>query len=458
MAMQQLQAQLSGSLLLPDSAGYEQTRRGWNRSIDHHPALILVAHDAQDIALGVRYAREAGLGVAVQLTGHGIQQPADDGLLIVTSAMTAVRLDAQARTARIEAGAIWQHVLDQATPHGLAPLLGTSPHVGVIGYTLGGGIGWLARGYGLAADSVRWIEIVTADGQLRRASPAEHSDLFWGLRGGGGNFGVVTAMEFNLYPVATIYGGNLIYPAELAPGALRFFRDWIKTVPDKLTSSIAILKYPPLPQLPEEVRGKTQVMVRAAFAGVASEGAALIQAWLDWHAPVGNTFGEMPFAAIGTVNNDPLEARAVYGSNELFDELSDTAIDVIVQYATSSASPLTFSELRHASGAIAHVDPTANAIGNRDAQLYFQVGGMTPTPEARAAVEAYIGQYKGELRPHLRGGVYLNFMMGNEARQRARDAYLPGSYQRLLELKARYDPENMFRYSYQLVEPELSEA
>src|SRR5262249_46186546 len=160
----------------------------------------------------------------------------------VTSEMTAVQLDAQARTARIEAGATWQHVLDQATPHGLAPLLGTSPHVGVIGYTLGGGMGWLARRYGFAADSVRWIEIVTADGQLRRASSVEHSDLFWGLRGGGGNFGVVTAMEFALYPVATIYGGNLTYPAELAGSALRFFRDWIKAVPDELTSSIAILK------------------------------------------------------------------------------------------------------------------------------------------------------------------------------------------------------------------------
>src|SRR5688572_24789230 len=156
MSTQQLQQELTGGLLLPHDPRYEEIRRGWNRTIDQRPALILLAHNAQDIALGLRYAREAGLGISVQLTGHGIQHPADDGLLIVTSAMTAVQIDAQARTARVEAGALWQHVLDQATPHGLAPLLGTSPHVGVVGYTLGGGIGWLSRRYGFAADSVRW--------------------------------------------------------------------------------------------------------------------------------------------------------------------------------------------------------------------------------------------------------------------------------------------------------------
>jgi FAD/FMN-containing dehydrogenase len=450
MSTQQLQQELTGGLLLPDDPRYEEIRRGWNRTIDQRPALILLAHNAQDIALGLRYAREAGLGISVQLTGHGIQHPADDGLLIVTSAMTAVQIDAQARTARVEAGALWQHVLDQATPHGLAPLLGTSPHVGVVGYTLGGGIGWLSRRYGFAADSVRWIEIVTADGQLRRASPTKNSELFWGLRGGGGNFGVVTAMEFDLYPVATFYGGNLIYPAELASPVLRFFRDWTATAPDELASSIALMKYPALPQLPEEIRGKKQVLVRAVFAGDAAAGARLIQPWLDWQAPASNTFQQMPFAAIGTVNNDPVEPRAAYGSNELFDTLSDEALDLMVRYTFDDTSPLIFSELRHAGGAIARGDADASPVGNRDASFYLLVNSAAPTPEARTALQSYIQQYKAELQPYLQGGVYQNFLMGDEARQRTQDAYTPDVYRRLRALKTQYDPENLFRYSYQL--------
>lgn len=457
-SVDQLQNQVRGSVLLPDDTLYEEMRRGWNLAIDQHPALILVAANAQDIVAGVRYAREAGLGVAVQLTGHGTQHPADGNLLIVTSRMASVHVDAEARTVRVEAGVIWKQVLDQATQYGLAPLLGSSPHVGVVGYTLGGGIGWLARRYGLAADSVRWMDLVTADGVLRRASPTEHSDLFWGLRGGGGNFGVVTAMEFDLYPVPTIYGGHLIYPAEVAGETLRFFRDWIQTVPDELTSSIAIHTFPPLPQLPEAIRGKTVVLVRAAFAGEAATGAALMQPWLDWRAPISNTFHEMPFSDIATISNDRVDPMPGYGSSEMFDDLSDDAIDAIVRYATDSASPLTFTELRHAGGAITRVPTNTNAIGNRDAWLSMRIGAMAPTPEAYGAIEGYVRRFKGELQPYLRGGVYLNFMGGSEARTRIRDAYLPETYERLIALKAKYDPENVFRFSYSLSAPGLTDA
>jgi FAD/FMN-containing dehydrogenase len=458
MSTEKLQAQLAGSLLLPGSADYEETRRGWNLSFDHRPAAILMPQTAQDIALGVYYAHEAGLGVAVQLTGHGTQQPADDSLLIVTRAMNAVHVDPAARTARIEPGAIWQHVLDQATPHGLAPLLGTSPHVGVVGYTLGGGLSWLGRRYGFAADSVRWIELIGADGQLRRASPTEHSELFWGLRGGGGNFGVVTAMEFSLYPVATLYGGSLTYPGELAGQALRFFRDWTRRLPDEITSSCTILKYPALPQLPEHLRGQVVVVIHAACVGNAAQGTALIQPWLDWRAPIENAMREMPFAQIETISNDPVEPRAAYVSSEMFDTLSDVAIDTIASYTARSTSPLFFSELRHLGGAITRGDPGSSAVGNRDAQFYLRIAGPTPTAQARAATMAYIEQYKEELGPHRRGSVYLNFMMGDEARQRAQDAFPAESYRRLRELKARYDPENIFRYSYQLVEAALAEV
>ncbi|MBZ0284735.1 MAG: FAD-binding oxidoreductase [Anaerolineae bacterium] len=449
--VQQLQQQVIGRVLTPDNADYEQMRHGHNLSINQYPALILMARNAQDVVAGVRFAREAGLNIAVQSTGHGLQHPANDSLLIITSRMKGVQADFEARTVQVEAGVVWQEVLDVVTPHGLAPLLGSSPHVGVVGYSLGAGIGWLVRRYGFAGDSIRWIDVVTADGVLRRASPTENSDLFWGLRGGGGNFGVVTALAFDLYPVASIYGGSLTYSAEVIGEALRFFRDWIKTVPDELTSSIAIFKFPSLPQLPEAMRGKIQVVVRAAFVGDPTEGAAWIQQWVDWCAPVANTFRELPFSEIGAVSNDPVDAAPVYGSNETLNDLSDEAIDVVVRYATNSASPIMMMEFRHAGGAVTRVAPDANAIGNRDAQLFLQMGGMTPDDAARERMRAYIAEYRNAMQPYLRGGVYLNFMVGTEAQNRAKDAYLPENYERLVALKAKYDPDNVFRFTYQLV-------
>ncbi len=455
---QRLQQQVSGDVLSPQDTNYDQTRRGWNFAVDQSPALILIATNAQDVQAAVRFARAEGMGVGVQLTGHGMQQPADGNLLIVTSRMTGVRINPQTRTARVEAGVLWKQVVAKATEHGLAPLLGSAPHVGVVGYTLGGGIGWLARKYGLAADSVRSIDVVTADGVLRHASPAQNSDLFWGIRGGGGGFGVVTAMEFSLYPVTSLYGGGLMYPGELAREALRFYREWIKTLPDELTSSITLAKFPNVPQLPEAMRGKKLVIMRAAYAGDAAAGQALIQPWLSWHAPIGNAFRETPFAEVGTISNDPVNPTPSEHSNELLDELSDGAIDVIVRFMTDDQSPLMFTELRHAGGAIARVHAEANAIGNRDALLYMQMSGLALTPEMRTAVETGIQRYKDALQPYLRGNVYLNFLAGEEARRRAKDGYLPQTYERLVALKAKYDPQNLFRYSFQIAVPEVMEA
>lgn len=446
-----LKHQVMGNTFTPDEPGYNEILKRWRPGIEHHPALILVPETADDVVAGVRFARAAGLAVSVISTGHG-KYAADDSLLIVTTSMSAVQVDAEARTARAEAGALWRHVVEKAAPHGLAPLLGTAPHVGVVGYTLGGGIGWLARRYGLAADSVRSIEIVTPDGVLRRASATENSDLFWGLRGGGGNFGVVTALEFDLFPVATIYGGGITYPSEHAREALRFFRDWTKTVPDDMTSTFLILKFPSSPHLPEAMRGKTMVMMQAAFTGDPAEGEALIQKWLDWMPPLNNTFRTMPFSEIGTISNDPEGSPVVVGSSEMFDELSDEAIEAVIRYATDPTSPLMVSAFRHAGGAIKRVDPTSNAVGNRDAEYSMQMGGLVFSSEHYEASKAYMQQYKAALKPYVSGGVYLNFMTGEEPRRRVQDAYLPETYQRLVALKAKYDPENLFRFSYALAD------
>ncbi len=443
-----LRQKVMGSVLTRDDSRYEQTRRGWNLSINQYPALILVASDAADVAAGVQFARDNDMGIAVQSTGHGMLYPADDNLLIVTTLLSSVSIDPETQTARVGAGVIWNKVLNAAAEYGLAPLLGSSPNVGVIGYTLGGGMGWLARKYGLAADSVLAIEIVTPDGVQRRASTTENAELFWGLRGGGGNFGVVTAMEFKLYPVKTIYGGSITYPAENATDVLRFFSSWIETVPDELTASAVLVKFPDLPQVPEPMRGKKLISLEAAYVGDAADGAALIQQWLDWRMPIMNSFAEMPFTEVAKISNDPVEPLPSYSSGELLDDLSDDVIDVIVKFATDDRSPMIFNEIRHGQGAIASADRTANAIGNRDAKLYLRMGGVAPTSEVYQYMDAYVGEYKQALRPYLQGGMYLNFMDGGEASTRSRDAYTAGTYRRLGALKATYDPQNLFRYSF----------
>jgi FAD/FMN-containing dehydrogenase len=445
-----LEQRVSGEVFASDGAHYERLRRGWDLSVDQRPTLILAARDAADVAAGVRFAVEKGWGVGVQSTGHGVLYPADDSLLIVTSPMTNVQVDAGARTARVGAGVKWRQVLDAIAPTGLAALMGSSPDVGVVGYMLGGGIGWLSRRYGFGADSLRRIEVVTADGVLRQANSSENGDLFWGLRGGGGNFGVVTAMQFEIYPVPKVYGGNLIYPVDHARDALSRYRDWMATVPDELTSWLALIRFPR--QAPQPFREKTFVVLIAAFAGSAAEGESLIQPWLDWRTPMDNTFRELPFSEVGTLSRDPVEPTAMYCSSDMIDSLSDAAIDLIVERASDPGSSLSLHVLRHAGGAMARPPADAGAVGNRDAQMYLFMAGMAEGSEAAAAVRSEVQSYRAALAPHVRGGMWLNFMNGNgaEAKARIKEAYQADAHQRLLALKAKYDPSNTFRFSFQL--------
>jgi hypothetical protein len=396
------------------------------------------------------------LGVAVQSGGHGVVSPANQALLIVTHQLRQLEVDPENRRAWIGAGLKWGMVLAKTQEFGLAPLLGSSPDVGVVGYSLGGGMGWLARKYGLAADSVIAIELVTTKGELIRASQEQNPDLFWGLRGGGGGFGVVTGMEIQLYPVTTVYGGNLVYPVELAREVIARYRDWIADAPDELTSSFAIMNFPPIPAVPEFLRGKSVIMVRGCYSGPVEQGEALLQSWRDWKAPLIDDFKAMPFSQVASISNDPEDPSPGISSGAWLKDLSDGAIDTLLRYAVSvnGSSPLVATEVRHAGGKIARVDSQFNAFSNRDAALSLQVVGMTPTPEARRQVGQYIAQMKQALAPYLTGGVYINFLEGEEARQRTRDAYLPETYRKLQALKAKYDPENYFRFGFDI--PPLS--
>jgi FAD/FMN-containing dehydrogenase len=324
--------------------------------------------------------------------------------------------------------------------------------VGVVGYTLGGGMGWLARKYGLSADNVIYFEVVTADGRLIRVSQTENADLFWALRGGGGAFGIVTGMEIKLFPVTTVYGGNLYYPAEMAKEVIIRYREWIKDAPDELTSSFAIFNYPPIPQIPEPIRGKSFIQVRGLWSGDVEKGKELLKFWREWQAPAMDAWVEMPFAAAATVSNDPEAPTPGLTTSAWIRELSDEAIDTLIKYAVSvnGSSPLVVAEVRHAGGAISRVDPHSAAYGNRDAQHVLEMIAITPTPEAQHGFHHYANEVRKALAPALTGGVYMNFLEGHESRERVKQGFLPENFQRLTEIKAKYDPENYFSYGFNI--------
>jgi hypothetical protein len=444
-SLEDLQSRIQGTVLVPGDAGYDDARKAWNLSVDQHPAVIVLADSTADVVEAVCAARDADLGIAVQATGHGVARPANGCLLIITSQMTGVRVDTASQTAWVEAGAKWGVVLEKAQAVGLAPLLGSSPEVGAVGYTLGGGTGWLVRKYGLAVDSVRRFELVTADGRLLRASETENSDLFWGLRGGGGSFGVITGMEIQLHPVSTVYGGNAIYPAELAREVLTRYRDWIASAPDELSSGIALMNFPPLPFLPEFLRGRSVVIVHGCYCGPVEQGEGLFRTWNEWTAAIDNTFRVMPFSEVGTISNDPVDPLPGFNTGGWLRSLNDEAIDTLIEHgvAHGGPTPLVMTEVRHIGGAMARVDRQANAFGFRDATFLLNLVGVVPTQ-----MERLIGQFTRDLEPHLKEGVYINFLEGEDKWRRTREAYPPETYRRLMALKARYDPENRFRFSF----------
>lgn len=448
----ELQARIGGTVYTPDAPGYDDARRAWNLATQQHPAIIVAPQSVNDVVQAVRYANERDLTIAVQTTGHGVILPANDCLLLLTSALNTVRVNADARTARVGAGVQWGAALAQATPHGLAPTLGSSPGVGAVGYTLGGGFGWLGRKYGLSCDNVNWFEVVTAGGDIVRASADENADLFWALRGGGCNFGVVTEMEIRLHPVAHVYGGNLFYPPTMAAQVMARYREWIADAPQELTSSVVLMNFPPFPQVPEFLRGQSFVIVRGAYCGAPEEGEKVLRFWREWQTPSVDAFQTIPFAQIATVSNDPTDPLPGFSGGACLNDLSDDTIATLIQYALPQGGPplLVFCEVRHAGGAIQNIDPASAAYSNREQELLLSLIAATPTPEAHAAVTAHVAAMKRALGAHLNAAVYLNFLDGQDARALSRHGYHAENFQRLTALKQKYDPRNRFSHSYVL--------
>jgi uncharacterized protein YbjT (DUF2867 family)/FAD/FMN-containing dehydrogenase len=448
--LQHLRVRLRGTAVLPGDPGYDNARRAWNLNAIHRPAVVVLAQDADDISTTVRFARSAGLGVGVLATGHGTGLPCADGLLINTSRMRRVRVDPVARIARVAAGVVWNDVVPAAAAHGLVGLPGSSTTVGVVGYTLGGGFGWLGRRYGLAAHTITSADLVMADGERITASRDEHQELFWGLQGGTGNLGIVTALEFALHPVSEVYGGNLYYPLPRARDVLEFFAEWSRSTPSELTAAATFRSFPPLPAVPEPLRGRSFIAVRGCYSGELAAGRALVnQARAALGPAAVDTFAAMPAAALAGISLDPVDPLGAISHSELIRDLTPETIDALVEVAgPQSGSPLVMVELRQLGGALAGSAGALSPMAHTAAGFSLNAIGVTNTPQQAAAVRTQLARVATVLGPHCTGETYLNFLdLDGATPQRIRSAYSAADWSRLTRLKARYDPDNVFRFN-----------
>lgn len=444
-----LAPRLLGPVFLPGDEGYDAERTAYNLAVEQRPAILVGASGAADVMAAVAFATERGMPVGVLNTGHGVSVVADDAMLINTGRMQGVHVDPYHRIARVEAGVRWQRVIHEAAPFGLAPLSGSSPAVGVVGYTLGGGLGPLGRAYGYAADHVRRIDVVTAHGALRQVSPGQYADLFWALRGGKGNFGVVTSMEIDLFPVARIYGGGLYFRGSAAPAVLTAYRRWVKTAPDEMTSSVGLVRFPWHTDVPEQLRGRFVVHVRIAYHGSAADGEALVRPLRDVALMLRDSVADMPFTAVGAIHNDPTEAVPLYERTAYLEDIDEDAADAFAHLAgPDSNCLLRLVELRHLGGALGRQPEVPNAVGNRHAAFLLYLAGE---PTSGADVERCADAIMTRMAAWDTGAVSLNFLGANEASpERVRAAYSEADYRRLVAVKRAYDPENVFRINHNI--------
>ncbi|RZT14629.1 FAD/FMN-containing dehydrogenase [Kribbella sp. VKM Ac-2569] len=420
-------------MLTTTSRGYDEARLGFQRRDAHRPAAIFPVTSAAEVEEAVRYAIDHDLRIAVQAAGHGLTQGIDGGVLIATGGFNGVTVDAERKTAWIEAGATWRDVLDATAPYGLAPLSGSAPGVGAISYTLGGGLGLMARRFGYAADRVRRIEVVTADGVRRNAE--EDPDLFWALRGGGGNFGVVTGIEVDLFDVPTLYGGSLYFDLAEHPTVPEMWREWTRSVPEEVTSAIAILPMPNIPQVPASLRGKYVGQVQLAILG--DRGEELIEPLRAIGKPALDTVGELPYVDSGQIFAEPERPDSYTSRNALLKDLD--ALETLPELAGPGASRMHVIGIRHLGGALARQPEIPNAVGHRDAAYSLTVLTPGKGDDGREVLEPWASSTVGRA---------LNFTFAKLTDEEVAEAY--DDHERLVALRRRYDPTRRLHANHQL--------
>jgi FAD/FMN-containing dehydrogenase len=438
-------------ILRPDSPEWDDARRVWNLAVDQRPEAIVAAESASDVMGAVRYASENGLQVAVQGTGHGAASlgPLHGTLLLRTGGMQGVQIDAAARLARVEAGTIWLDVVKAAAEHGLAPLSGSSPDVGVAGYTLGGGLSFLGRKHGLAAHALVAAEVVTADGRLLRADEDSNSELLWALRGGGGSFGALTALEVRLFPVEEVYAGILWFPLERASEVLHAWAELTRGgLPEELTTIGRVLQLPPLEEIPEPVRGKSFVVVEAIDCGepaLAHEALAPLRAL----EPAMDTLRPTPMPELGALHMDPDHPVPGVGDGLMLESLPVEAVDELVRVAgPGSRSPLLSLEVRHLGGALGRPRPEHAALAAVEAGYALYGVGIAVTPELGAACSAHLDAVKERLSPWTARQMVPNFA---ETKRDPASFWGDDAYERLCRVKQDVDPGDLFRANHPVV-------
>lgn len=440
MELRELGEHIGGDVVVPGDEKWDTARQAWNLAVDQRPIAVVYPESANDVVATVRFAEDRGVRIAFNAGGHnaGPIDWSQDTLLLKSERMSGIEIDVAARRARVEAGALSKPLAIAAGNHGLAYLAGTSPNVGVLGYALGGGLSWMIRKFGLACNSITAAELVTADGRLVRADRDTEAELFWAIRGGGGNVAAVTAIELELFPISEIYAGALFWPIERAAEILTAWREWIETVPDACESLGRMLQLPDVPFLPEQVRGRSFVLIELAFLGAASDGEALVVP-LRALGPEIDTVAMMPPSELSVVNMDPEDPLPYTGEGALLSDLPPAAVDKVVGAFVGSS--LLHVEVRHLGGAAGIKSPDHGVLDSIDQPFVAFTFGLAPDAAAYASVDRHVKLLLGALGPWDSGRRYLNFA---ESPTDPRSIFPAATYERLQRAKARYDPTDMF--------------
>lgn len=446
-AAEELAGAFRGELVRRGDPSYEERRKIWNGSIDRHPGLLARCAGVADVMAAVKFARRTGLRVAVRSGGHSFPglSTCDGGMVIDLSAMKGIRVDPEARTARAQAGVLLGELDRETQAFGLAVPAGIVTQTGLAGLTLGGGIGHLMRKYGLTVDQLLSVDLITAEGEFVKASEKENPDLFWGVRGAGGNFGIVTEFEFRLNPLGpTVLAGPIFWLMEDSPQVMRFYRDWIGDVPDELTTIIVHRKAPPLPAMPRELHGKLVVGVICCYAGPVEEGEKVLRPLKSFGSPVLDLCAPKPFLVHQAMFDPSFPSGWWYYFRSCdVAELSDDVIDIVAEQASRIKSPLTAFPIFHLGGAIARVGEDETAFNGRTAGHTININGTTETAQGFDEEREWVRSFWSALEPY-HTSVYVNFLM-EEGEERIRQAYGAAKYERLKALKRKYDPDNFFR-------------